>query len=450
MTRDGRGVGHGARLFLPDGGALSLGVFASTFREVIRPSSVFFAQSRALYTSARRTSAPSCPWRVGKLVKGLARVSIPPIHPHHATESLVVPLFCPKWVPFPFLWRYSAALFSSRRAGRGCARMICTLQPARPLLLLRLDSSLSTAHMSALDRLPHLGGFEGMRPPLIQRRRELQEKAPCGAVTECGRMTGADSFALEEDCVYTPQWSTDSASIEAPLASAKAEGAKAKVLVVISGNPRHAAHLPHDGRAHMPLPVVRLAHKVWQSNRRDGKRHPFTSFKKVVRDLGQPPLVSFHIISMGVSGECMRRGGHFELTNIGPEVRPPKEGESSYALWKSATDAIHAALASRTKIMVQRLNALPGVSLKEVAREAGKEPDAFYALAMLDGICVVPGSGFGQQEGEWHYRSVPPFLKSFVFTESRQAAKCLCPGVEEYAEKLERFHLAFVEKYGSV
>jgi alanine transaminase len=103
--------------------------------------------------------------------------------------------------------------------------------------------------------------------------------------------------------------------------------------------------------------------------------------------------------------------------------------------------------------MAQRLNALPGVSCVQspgalylfpritlsaraiaAAKEAGKEPDALYALAMLDatGICVVPGSGFGQKEGEWHYRLT-----------------CLCPGVEEYVGKLEQFHLGWVEKYGS-
>jgi len=54
-------------------------------------------------------------------------------------------------------------------------------------------------------------------------------------------------------------------------------------------------------------------------------------------------------------------------------------------------------------------------------------------LGLLDetGICVIPGSGFGQKEGEWHYRLT-----------------CLCPGVDEYVGKLEKFHNEFVEKYG--
>jgi len=133
-------------------------------------------------------------------------------------------------------------------------------------------------------------------------------------------------------------------------------------------------------------------------------------------------------------------------------VRPPKEGDESYPLWKKETDAIHEALRSRTKTMADRLNKLPGMSCvdspgalylfpriglsqkaQEAARAAGKEPDVFYALRLLDetGICVVPGSGFGQKEGEWHYRLT-----------------CLCPGVEEYVAKLESFHKRFTDEYG--
>jgi alanine transaminase len=132
-------------------------------------------------------------------------------------------------------------------------------------------------------------------------------------------------------------------------------------------------------------------------------------------------------------------------------VRPPKEGEPSYERWKAETDKIHAALAERTHVMADRLNALPGASCVRApgalylypkielppkavaaAKEAGKAPDMFYALRLLDetGICVVPGSGFGQKEGESHYRLT-----------------CLCPGVEEYVGKLESFHRRFMEKY---
>jgi len=279
-------------------------------------------------------------------------------------------------------------------------------------------------------------------------------------------------------------WSTSVASIEKAIADATAAGIVPKGLVIINpGNPTGALLDEKTQESLVKLceqhSLVLLADEVYQNNLHRPSTHPFTSFKKVVSQLSSPvPLVSFHSISKGVSGECGRRGGYFECTNFPEEiiallykmvsvslcpplpgqigvdsmVRPPKPGDPSYALWKEETDAIHASLAERTRVMAARLNSLPGVScvdspgalylyprirLSENARnkavEAGKEPDVFYALALLDetGICVVPGSGFGQKEGEWHYRLT-----------------CLCPGVEEYVGKLERFHLKWVEMYG--
>ena len=57
--------------------------------------------------------------------------------------------------------------------------------------------------------------------------------------------------------------------------------------------------------------LVLLAYKVYQANLHARATHLFTSFKKVVRDLG-----SFHSISKGVTGECGRRSGYFECANI--------------------------------------------------------------------------------------------------------------------------------------
>ena len=48
------------------------------------------------------------------------------------------------------------------------------------------------------------------------------------------------------------------------------------------------------------------------------------------------------------------------------------------------------------------------------AKAAGRKPDAFYAMAVLEatGIVMVPGSGFGQVDGTWHFRTtfLPPVL----------------------------------------
>lgn len=280
-------------------------------------------------------------------------------------------------------------------------------------------------------------------------------------------------------------WSTSIHEIEAALVKAHKAGISPKALVIINpGNPTGALLDEATQEKLVKLceehSLIILADEVYQENLHKADSHPFTSFKKIVARMNSPVhLFSFHSISKGVSGECGRRGGYFECTNISEDVlaliykmvsvglcpplsgqigvdcmvRPPKPGDASYALWKKETDTIHAALAERTKSMSKRLNKLPGVACVdspgalylypqimlsdraiEAARKAGKEPDAFYALELLNetGICVVPGSGFGQKEGEWHYRLT-----------------CLCPGVDEYVGKLEKFHEGFVKKYGS-
>jgi alanine transaminase len=292
-----------------------------------------------------------------------------------------------------------------------------------------------------------------------------------------------DGVAIPYHLDEAAEWSTSLEGIEAALDKAEKEGTIAKALAVINpGNPTGAlldeASMEKVVRLCEKHSLVLLADEVYQNNLHRRSTHPFTSFKKVVRRLQSSiPLISFHSISKGVSGECGRRGGYFECTNISDDilaliykivsvglcpplagqigvdslVRPPKEGDESYPLWKKETDTIHEALATRTKTMAERLNKLTGVTCVEspgslylfpriylseaaieAAKAAGKAPDAFYALGLLDetGICVVPGSGFGQVEGTWHYRLT-----------------CLCPGVDEYVGALETFHRKFTEKY---
>jgi alanine transaminase len=277
-------------------------------------------------------------------------------------------------------------------------------------------------------------------------------------------------------------WSTSPASVRKALEKAKKDGVDPRALVVINpGNPTGSVLNRETILELIKISeennLVILADEVYQSNIHS-PNSSFISFKKLVRETNSDvALVSFHSTSKGYTGECGRRGGYFECTNF-PEdvialtykmisvglcaplsgqvavetmVNPPKAGEPSYETWKSETDGISQALASRTKLTAQRLNALEGVSCVdspgamylfprirlskraiEAASKAGKSPDAFYSLAMLDdtGICVVPGDGFGQEEGENHYRLT-----------------CLCAGVEEYVSKLEKFHREFMDKY---
>ena len=278
-------------------------------------------------------------------------------------------------------------------------------------------------------------------------------------------------------------WGTVPADLEKSITKAISEGTEPRALVVINpGNPTGA--LLGEGTMKKLISIcdkynlTLLADEVYQDNLHQREKHPFTSFKKILREMQSPvPVFSFHSISKGVSGECGRRGGYFECANVSDDVlaliykmvsvglcppvsgqvgvdclvRPPGPGEESYDLWLKETGAIHKVLAVRTKRMAERLNALDGVSCVdspgalylfpklelppkavEAAKKAGKAPDAFYCVAMLDetGICTVPGSGFGQKAGESHYRLT-----------------CLCDGVDEYVGKLERFHKSFMAKY---
>lgn len=70
----------------------------------------------------------------------------------------------------------------------------------------------------------------------------------------------------------------------------------------------------------------------------------------------------------------------------------------------------------------------------EAANMAGKTPDEFYCFAMLEetGICTVPGSGFGEKEGTFHFRTT------------------ILPPLEEIRQVLKHFkdfHINFLQNY---
>jgi len=110
---------------------------------------------------------------------------------------------------------------------------------------------------------------------------------------------------------------------------------------------------------------------------------------------------------------------------LGCIVDPPKEGQPSYQQWKDERETIFASLQKRSKIVANALNQLEGVQCNDVegalyafpsislptkavehAKSIGKIPDTFYCLELLakTGLCVVPGSGFGQVDGTYHFR----------------------------------------------
>ena len=68
------------------------------------------------------------------------------------------------------------------------------------------------------------------------------------------------------------------------------------------------------------------------------------------------------------------------------------------------------------------------------AKAAGYHPDTWYSLKLLEatGIVVVPGNGFGQRDGTFHFRTtiLPP--------------EDVLDGV---VERLSKFHTNMVSSY---
>jgi aspartate/methionine/tyrosine aminotransferase len=112
-------------------------------------------------------------------------------------------------------------------------------------------------------------------------------------------------------------------------------------------------------------------------------------------------------------------------------VNPPKDGDASYEQYNKERTSILESLKRRATVLAKGLNEMEGVSCNvvegalyafpsitlppkavEAAAAAGKAADAFYCLRLLDetGVVVVPGSGFGQSAGTFHFRTtiLPP------------------------------------------
>lgn len=282
-------------------------------------------------------------------------------------------------------------------------------------------------------------------------------------------------------------WGTDLATIKASYEKAKSEGIDVRAIVIINpGNPTGASLSEADIRAVLDFArqerLVVLADEVYQTNVFVGE---FISFKRTLRQLqAENPnggfdaveLASLHSVSKGMVGECGHRGGYFELVNFDPQVQaeiykfvsimlcapvigqclvelmvnPPRAGEPSHELYDREYNAIFNGLRERATALHKAFEQMEGVECgepqgsmylfptiklpagaAEAAAKEGRTPDEFYCLRLLDatGVCVVPGSGFGQKEGTLHFRTT-----------------FLAPGTE-WVGSIVKFHKEFVEKY---
>ena len=214
-----------------------------------------------------------------------------------------------------------------------------------------------------------------------------------------------------------------------------------------------------------------LADEVYQENLyREGDR--FVSFASVLerRAIRDVPLWSFHSVSKGFLGECGHRGGYLECRNVPPDVmgeveklqsvalcansagqlvtwimvRPPRPGDPSFPLFDRERREVLESLRRRAAMLEKGLNGIPGIQCNALTGAMYAFPritlppgttDAQYCLALLEetGICVVPGSGFGQLPGTWHFRTtiLPPAEE-----------------IETVVRKLGEFHAAFTKARG--
>ncbi|KAF9697866.1 hypothetical protein EKO04_004530 [Ascochyta lentis] len=281
-------------------------------------------------------------------------------------------------------------------------------------------------------------------------------------------------------------WGTSMAAIQESYDKAKSEGTDVKAICIINpGNPTGASLPADDIQSVLKFAaknkLVVIADEVYQTNVFIGE---FISFKKALRDLQKASpgeydhieLASLHSISKGMVGECGHRGGYFELVGFHPEVaaeiykfisiqlcppvlgqcivemmvNPPKEGEPSYALYKQEYDGIFAGLKKRAYALYEAFKKMEGVEVGEPqgsmylfptitlperalaqAKKEDRAPDEFYCFRMLDatGVCTVAGTGFGQKEGSFHFRTT-----------------FLAPGTD-WTERLVKFHEDFMKEF---
>jgi aspartate/methionine/tyrosine aminotransferase len=280
------------------------------------------------------------------------------------------------------------------------------------------------------------------------------------------------SYFLEEG----KDWSLSRQSLETAHAAAAAKGIRVRAIAVINpGNPTGA--VLDEANVAMVLDFARahglsvLADEVYQENvYRPGDR--FVSFASVLvrRGILDVPLFSFHSVSKGFFGECGHRGGYLECRNVPADVmaeveklqsvalcansagqlvtwmmvRPPRPGEPSFELFDRERREILESLRRRAALLEKGLNAIPGIQCNALTGAMYAFPritlppgatDAGYCLALLEetGICVVPGSGFGQLPGTFHFRTtiLPPVDE-----------------IETVVRRLGEFHASFTRARG--
>lgn len=262
-------------------------------------------------------------------------------------------------------------------------------------------------------------------------------------------------YYLDED----NEWALDIAELKRSITKARKISEPKAIVVINPGNPTGSVltreNIENIIKFAYEQKLFILADEVYQDNIYKDNME-FHSFKKVIMQMGSPykdmELASFMSASKGYMGECGLRGGYCEIVNADPDVKamllklisarlcssilgqatmdcvvnPPVDGEPSYPLFIKEKQAVLISLKERAKLVAQTLNSINGIKCNEVAgamyafpkltlpkkaiekaKSVGQEPDFFFAMQLLEntGICIVPGSGFGQVPGTYHFRT---------------------------------------------
>jgi len=281
-------------------------------------------------------------------------------------------------------------------------------------------------------------------------------------------------------------WAMDVTELERAYQAAKDTSDIKAIVVINPGNPTGQVLTRENLEAVIKFAAEKklfvFADEVYQQNVY-AEGSAFHSFKKVMMEMGAPynqlEVASFMTCSKGYMGECGIRGGYAEVVNMDPEVmamlqksisaklcptvlgqacmdvvvNPPSEGEPSHQSWSAEVSATLASYADRARLVADTLNsiesiscntvqgamyAFPSISLPvraiEAAKAAGQPADVFYAFNLLEatGICIIPGSGFGQQPGTFHFRTTILPQKDMI---------------KEMLGRLEEFHIKFLAEY---
>ena len=166
--------------------------------------------------------------------------------------------------------------------------------------------------------------------------------------------------------------------------------------------------------------------------------------------VGVPEDVMGQLYKLASVNLCPNLSGQISMAN---QMQPPKPGEPSYAVYSAERGAILDSLKARAKMVSDALNELEGVSCQPAegamycfpsitlpdaavseALSKGQAPDFMYCMQCLEatGLVTVPGSGFKQVDGTWHFRTT--FLPNM-------------DDIKEVMSGLSSFHQKFMDKY---